>query len=68
MEIVAYQDLSGIEVDEFLESLPERQRLLARLLFAGESQAEAAKAMGISRQAVDDLLKKVQKGLADWLL
>lgn len=60
-------DFSGVEVDEFLESLPERQRLLARLLYAGESQAEAAQAMGITRQAVDELLKKVQKGLADWL-
>jgi len=51
-------------VDQALQRLPERQRLALVLFhFQGQSQGEAAAALGISEEALESLLARARRAL-----
>lgn len=55
-----YKETEYSDVREFVQKLPPRQRKVTEMVFwDGFSPAEAARALGISRAAVSDLLQKV---------
>lgn len=52
-------DLTEIQVDEFVQSLPDRERKLLLYRLEGASQKEIAKEMGISQTHISRLLKRI---------
>ena len=60
-------DFTGIEVEEFFESLPERQMQVARMLFAGDTLAEIGGVLGMTRQGAEEIVKNLRIELDKWL-
>ncbi|RCX22883.1 RNA polymerase sigma-B factor [Fontibacillus phaseoli] len=53
-------DYTGAEVDEFTATLTEGQRNIIRLLTAGVPQTDIAKTLGITRQGVNESMKRIR--------
>lgn len=58
-----FEDLSVLKVDleNVMERLKEKERLILRLLISGETQSSIAKKMGTTRQNVKRILKNIQR-------
>lgn len=53
-------DYTGAEVDEFTATLTEGQRNIVLLLMAGVPQTDIAKTLGITRQGVNESMKRIR--------
>lgn len=58
-------DESTAVVDEYLESLTDKQRQVVNLLLEGKNQVEIGKELGISQQHVSRIVKSLQKAWLD---
>jgi len=56
--------LDQLMVRDFVDSLPPRERELARLLMAGHTQTSAAEALGVSVRTVRSRIRSIRRRLA----
>jgi|GEM_PF-5517231 DNA-binding NarL/FixJ family response regulator len=52
-----------IDNDLFLKQLTGKQALIAQMLFNGFKQVEISKKLGVTHQAVNDMVKRIRKTL-----